>query len=400
MKLARALTCLGLGLGSLALGCGGSSSSSSSDGGSGSETGGGDGGHGPSVVPPAPPPGPMTSSTTEHNFALHQLFLGDTDRQGNMDPNAWMNYGYNLDGKFTTQSSSDVCQLYGSPNCNQAKPPPECQVQIDGNGGIDNSFGANILPIITSAAGTGAPATINSDINKGGFTLMLDILGLDTTPTQTATGLSGQLFAGSTFPGMPTWTTADKWPVNPSLLNDPTDVTKGSKIKFSNAYVVNGTWVNGQNVDVSLTLGIMGIELSLTIHNAIITFEHSADAKATNGTIAGVINTQELINGLGLVVGRITNGSICPGSPTFMSIAGQIQQASDITTDPTKNAAGVMCDGISVGLGFNSDQIAGASMLPIAQVSGCPAADPCNPDAGSGSCDAGGPPPQDSGGGG
>jgi hypothetical protein len=334
----------------------------------------------------------MTMSTAPQNLALHKLFLGDTQRDGTADMNAWASYGYNLDGKFTTATSTDVCTLAaGAPK----------STQIDGNGGIDNSFGENILPIIMTAAGNGTSATINSSIDKGSFTIMFDVVGLSTDPMQTATGLSGQLFAGGKFPGMPTWSTADNWPVRPELLNDPTNVTKGSKVAFSSAYVVNGTFVNGQNVDLTLSLAVQGVSLDITVHHAVITFNHATsgclstatDACAQNGTIAGIINSMELVNALGLVIGRVTNGSICPGSGTFNSIAGQITQASDIMVDGTNNA-GMACDGISIGLGFEADHI-GEPMNPPA-VAGCVAADPCNPDAGT-TCDAGPPPPVDSG---
>jgi hypothetical protein len=389
MKLVRTLAVVGLGLAganlALAISCGGSSSSQ----GNNSEAGAGEAGKdaGPSIVPPPAPTGPMTMSTTHQNLALHKLFLGDTTRDGTADMNAWASYGYNLDGKFTTAASTDVCTLAaGAPK----------STQTDGNGGIDNSFGENILPIIMTAAGSGTSDTINSSIDKGSFTIMFDVVGLSTDPMQTATGLSGSLYAGGKFPGMPTWSMADNWPVRPELLNDPMDVTKGSKVSFSSAYIVNGTFVNGQNVDLTLSLSVQGVSLDITVHHSVITFDHktsgclstATDACAQNGTIAGIINSMELVNALGLVIGRVTNGSICPGSGTFTSIAGQITQASDIMVDGTNNA-GTACDGISIGLGFEADHIGDPTTVAPA---GCVAADPCNPEAGT-TCDAGPPPP-------
>ena len=72
------------------------------------------------------------------NFAFRHYYLGDTDRSGTSSQTAWMQFGVNVDGLVTTASSSNVCTLAaGSSKV----------TQVDGNGGIDNSWGANIMPI-------------------------------------------------------------------------------------------------------------------------------------------------------------------------------------------------------------------------------------------------------------
>jgi hypothetical protein len=91
---------------------------------------------GDSIAPPAAPPDAATTSTATTNFAIHQLFFGDTDFSGAPQPNAWEELGYNVDGMITTAATTNVCTLvdgggfYGRQN------------QVDGKGGIDNSFGA------------------------------------------------------------------------------------------------------------------------------------------------------------------------------------------------------------------------------------------------------------------
>src|SRR5262245_48856894 len=101
-----------------------------STGGSTSSTGGSE----TPAQPPAPPfgtiPGDGVGSVT---FAVTQLRLGDADANGEQDPKAWMHYGYNLDGKVSTASSTNVC----------AGADPS-----DGDNGIDNSFGRKILPLL------------------------------------------------------------------------------------------------------------------------------------------------------------------------------------------------------------------------------------------------------------
>jgi hypothetical protein len=368
LKLVRTLTLVGLGASTVALalaqGCSSSSNPSGGDAGS----------SGSGIVPPPQPAGAAaTPSMTPENLAVHTLFLGDSDRMGVQSDSAWKAYGYNIDGKITTAQSTDVCTLAAG---------ADKSAQIDGNGGIDNSFGENILPIVLTAAGSDAPAKINASINGGGFTIMMDIAGLTQDPMQTNVGLTGQLFAGGKFPNDagPTWTPTDNWPVVSQLLNDGMTIASGSKIQFASAYIVNGTWVNGTPSDVVLTLSFSGQDLSITIHKAIITFDHTSPDHATNGTIAGVIQTMELVTGLKAIAGRIST-SLCGGS-AFDSIASQIEAASDIMQDGT-NGPGQACDAISIGLGFNADHIGEPSTVAPP---GCATPDPCSDAAAPPSC--------------
>jgi len=365
MKVSHAITLFGLAVGAFGAaatqGCSSSSSSPAGDGGTGS-----------SNTPPAKPSGPTTTSTTEHNYALAKLYLGDTDRSGVASQTAWKSYGYNIDGKITTKDSTDVCTLAAG----AAK-----STQTDGNGGTDNSFGENILPIILTTAGQDAAKKINDSIASGSFTIMIDVTGLDGTPTQTATGLKGFLNAGGTFDPVnkkaPTFTTADDWPVRPELLSDKMDA-KSSTIRFPDAYVVNGEFVNGTPGNLTLNLAIGGVALDLTITQAVITCT-AASGACNNGTIAGVINTEDLISKLKKVAGRIST-SLCQGS-AFDSIAQQIRQASDILSDGT-NVAGKACDGISIGLGFDSKEI---GLPKTVGMLATPTPDPCTTsDAGTG----------------
>ena len=325
--------------------------------------------------PPAKPSGPATTSTTVETFAIQKLLLGEADRTGTPSTSAWKAYGYNLDGKTTTKDSTDVCTLHtGAPKTNQA----------DGNNGIDNAFGSVILPIIETAASLPTPSdTISQAIDSGSFTIQLQVKGLDDTATQTATGLTGQLFASGKYDnGTPAFDATTDWPVSGLLLNNPTDINSGSKIAFNDAYVSNGTFVSGDlaagGITVTISLVFQGVPLALSVNHAVITFDHTDAADAANGTIAGVIDTEQLITGLQSVAGRIS-ASLCGSA--FNGIADQIRQASDIIKDGS-NKAGAQCDGISIGLGFVGKKI--ANPTKIASDDGAVPPDPCaGGDAGS-----------------
>jgi hypothetical protein len=369
-------------------GCSGGSSS----GGSGSG-GGGDtctsAGVQCTVQPAAPSGGTPTSA--KHNYAVHTLYLGDTDRTGVTNSDAWKSYGYNLDNLVTAKTSTDVCTLAAGASKT---------TQVDGNGGIDNSFGENILPIIITTAGSDAAQRINNSINTGSFTLMTYITGFDDSAGNhsSATGLTGVLLAGGNYAnhndgGVPSWDTNTHWPILPVLINgcDPTngcpagtDPVAGAQITFPQAYQANGTFVNGTPGNLDLNLSIGGETIDVKVHSALITFDPKAPGSVTNGTIAGVLVSQELVNSLQQVAGRIST-SLCSGS-AFQSIAQQILQASDIIIDPgsgaVSNTAGANCNGISIGLGFEATEIAAPTAADIVPPQ-APSPDPCA-DAGGG----------------
>jgi hypothetical protein len=317
--------------------------------------------------PPTKPSG-GTPATTPHNFAVRTLYLG-TDRNGTPDlNNAWKSYGFDLDGRVTTAQSTDVCTLYQNPKDKSA--------QIDGNDGIDNSFGENIWPQLAQII-SNAETTINQSIQAGHFTVMTYVTGFDGTPGSmaSATGLTGLLLAGGNYAnlhdgGAPSWDLSTHWPISPSLLNGctpaggcpaGTDPLTSASIQFNSAYQAGGTFVNGAPTNVSLTLSIAGQSLAINIQSALITFQPTAGG-VTNGTIAGTIVANDLVTQIQAVAGSLS--VLC--SPTVLnSVTNLILSAADIVIDSSgnvSNMAGVPCNGISVGIGFDATEIA----VPVA----------------------------------
>ncbi|WP_394850294.1 hypothetical protein LZC95_22905 [Pendulispora brunnea] len=364
MKNARAVGLLGLTAGAsvalfslITLTLQGCSSDSGNGGGGGGTVNGGDAGGGGVELqhPPAAPSGPATSSTEERNFAVDKIFIGTTDRNGVASENAWKNFGYDLDNKATTKASTDVCT------------PVSKSAQEDGARGIDNSFGANILRLLPYLTQT-PQEDINAAITKGSFTMLLDVKGLSSEANQTATGASGFLLGGSKFEGTPSFGPSDNWPVLFESVTDPADA-RSAKIRFPDAYVSGGVWVNNAAGDVPLSLDLQAGTVNLTIRKTIITFEHNGAGGAVNGTIAGVLSTDEFIDALKPLAAGLNQ------CPVVAQASGLIRQASDIMADGT-NAPGKPCNGISIGLGFTAKQIAPpqkvAPKLPPGDGKTCP----------------------------
>jgi len=323
---------------------------------------------------PPPPSGDATPSTTRTLFALHHLWLGDSLPNAMFTPDttgtAWETFGYNIDGLLTTAASTDVCTLDTAANATTKD-------QVDGVGGIDNSFGKNVVPLLASAL-PNLSMQVSSAITSGSFNVLIGTTGLTNSPTQTNTGLTGAILSGAPYGGTPPLNDAgyflptDDWPVYSSSVKGSLDA--GPSQLFDMAYVTNGTWVNGSPGDITLVLLLQNQPLILQIHEAVVSFTHTVDAHgqdhATNGFISGVLKTSEFLNEVNIVA---YEQMYCAEAQLLLSF---IAAASDIVHDGT-NTSGVACDGISIGLAFDADGIAQpTSVVPSIDAGaamGCPA---------------------------
>lgn len=297
-------------------------------------------------APPAPAAEAPEGDGSGAVLGINRIYVGDTDRSGNPSTDAWKTLGYDLDGEKSTAASTNHCKLREGAN--------KAAVMTDGEGGVDNSFGANLLGIIQGVVSS-PTATVNDQLDQGTFTVIFDIGGVGTG--ESYKNLPAQLFAGASLGAAPAWDGSDQWPVYCELLNDcQASGTQQlpdnkSKVQFSSSYLAGNTWVSGAKTTVNLSLAMGGVNLALAIHQAVVTADLSADrTSATNGVIAGILKTEELISALQQVAGAVGQ-EYCSGS-TFDTIANQIRAASDIMADGSQDP-NKECDGISVGLGFD-----------------------------------------------
>src|SRR5688500_6828618 len=79
----------------------------------------------------------VKTPVTPLSFVLRKIFLGETDRNGIEDANAWQTYGRDIDGIASTTNANGECKPHGNGT----------QTRVDGPGGVDNSFGKNIIPV-------------------------------------------------------------------------------------------------------------------------------------------------------------------------------------------------------------------------------------------------------------
>lgn len=319
----------------------------------------------PGQPPPRPQTGLSPATNQTYTFAMYEFFLGDSPRDGSPPtPTAWQAFGYDLDGKATTASSSDVCALFsGAPSANQT----------DGDDGIDNAWGSVMLPVLQGSAGRQDLSRVVTDgIQKGTSTVQFSVRGLSDDPQQSSSGLFAQMFLSGSYGGVPSFDTSTDWPVLSSSLVDGQMIASGARSAFQNAYINAGTFVSGKAKDVvEVDVLVQGVNLPLLLHDAFFTFVHADHADAVHGTIAGVLDRQQLSDEVTAIGGRISP-SLCAG-PTLEALLDQFRRASDILDDAS-NLPGQPCTGISVGLGFSAKLV--ANPTKVTQVAP-PSPDPC-----------------------
>ncbi len=314
--------------------------------------------------------GTATQSKARQVFAARKVFLGDTDRNGTSSDGAWRKYGYDIDDKRTTQRSKDACLP-------AAGGPPVA----DGDNGIDNSFGGNVLGILKTGLPTPTETTQKA-IDDGDFTLLMDFTGLTDDAKQTNIGLSGQVLVPGPFdmPGAgpdagrkaPNW--ADPMtldiPVRSNLIvgNDPAK----SLITFTEVYVTGGLLV-GKAKSIDLTLAVGGINATFSIKNAVVTANHATPNTLTNGTIVGVLEVDRLKSLIGEIGPKLTD-QLCPGSGTLKTATDALNSYGDIMVNAA-NGPGT-CDGISIALGFEAVQVMTPSKVYVPEAS-TPGEDKC-----------------------
>jgi hypothetical protein len=333
MKLRTAFLLAGLSVGTLTSalneGCGGSKETAASA---------------TSKTPPAAS-GPPTTSTDKRAFAVNAISLGEADRAGNRNKDAWKSYGFDLDGRITVvtdQNSPDlknVCKRAAN-----ARPA----VHNDGDQGVDNAFGKEIIPILDTLAPSPSK-TVTESIHAGTFTLILEVVGLTDDPLQTNTGLSATILLGGDFHGPPPFDLTTDWPY-----------VNGADVPLPDSYITKGVFVSGHGgptaATLRLNLSIRGRSLIVPVHGAIVSFKHNpAGQSLDEGTIAGIINTEEFVTAISSVAGSF-DPSLCQAE-TLKSIQDTIRQSSDSIVDGPQDP-NKTCDGISIGLGFGAKRVA------------------------------------------
>ncbi len=282
-------------------------------------------------------------------YAVSTVFLGETDRSGVATKDAWKQYGENLDGLVSTKASTDVCKRVAG--ADSAK-------QEDGLNGIDNAFGRTVLGFLLGLVPTPSK-TATDAIAAGSRTMMFNLL-----PSPPRFGMLGAEALGSP----PTFAPTEIRPAVASTVNGGPD----SPLSVSTTPAVAGGVISSGEASgiFYVEVPISGANLRIPVHHARVKMTVAPGSTEANGTVAGVVPTEELVAEISRVAGRIST-QLCGGS-TLDTIKQTIRQASDIMADGSQDP-NQDCSAISIGIGFVAKQVTAngiGAQLP-------PEPDPC-----------------------
>ena len=224
------------------------------------------------ALPPARPTAVKTGGSTKW-FAINALKLGLTNKTtGAADTNAWKDYGFDMDGVFTSKEDSKTSKG----TCKRIEGSPT-NVLTDGNNGRDNNFGQHVMSVIKSLKAD-AEEAVTGAITDGSFTLLLK---LENFTAEDNGNVKGYVYVANDFKdkmSAPTFAAGETgWKILDASLADGT--IANPKLKFD-GYIANGYWVSGDfgKGTINLAISLSGAEISLPIDSGVISFK-IADGK-------------------------------------------------------------------------------------------------------------------------
>ncbi|APR75612.1 Hypothetical protein A7982_00958 [Minicystis rosea] len=295
-------------------------------------------------------------------LAVKQLYFGDTNWDDTMNTTeGWKQYGLDIDGKTSVATSTDLCLPAGGGAASVAYP--------DAPGGVDNSFGKNVLPVFLQNIPI-LSQQANNALANGDFSILIRLVKLG--PGAEQGNIPAKVYGGAYLPTTPFFDGTDCWPATPESLSTPTDI-ESAKLSFPASTMTLNRWDSVSTGDLELTLQLLGFQGKAIIHHARIVMELDADHKGTQkGIISGVLDTEEFVAAINQLMFAFDPKNCSGNTPIVQEIDTKLRQASDIMADGTQNPAAT-CTGISIGLGFKA---AAVQFGPIGDPL-VPPADPC-----------------------
>jgi hypothetical protein len=291
-----------------------------------------------SVVPPSR--GEITAATGEVRwFAIDTLSLGVRAKDTGLPrTDAWKDFGFDLDARNTTAEQS----IGSVGSCRRRVGSPSKGLE-DGHGGIDNNFGAHLVPLLRSVSSDFEEATAR-DLSTGRYALLLR---LEQVGPENNARVPGALFLASKPGSKPTFGADDHFAIDARSLVDGISIDR-PLVTFPEGYMVSGTWVSGHALGAIAVPFTLGEFVSrLPIDSGIVSV-HVADGSA--GTIAGAIAAPKLETAAASLMNAF---GFCPDNATGRQVLATFTTAADLVADaPGLQDENRECDAVSVGVGF------------------------------------------------
>lgn len=310
------------------------------------------------VAPARPPSDTEGDDIEEVVFGLKEVLLNQGDT-------GWRDIGLNLD---------NYCSEPPVPQGECVPPNPDATLLSDGEQGIDNSFGAELYPLVELVFPE-LQATARMSSENGVGVVAMRVRGyngedndprVDVTVSQSVTGFAGT--ADQTEP--PEFTVVDFEPFMPDMttrlespawegndwmvLRDDTFFSSDLEqplVRDDNAYVVNGQLVVTlpDRVEIRFAGDDNGITVRLTDARAIGTLSDDL-SELQDVTFAGRWSVLDLL--------RTTESlGVCEGDAEFNIFRNKLDTAADLRATPGTGGADVECDALSIGVTFQGYRV-------------------------------------------
>jgi hypothetical protein len=295
-------------------------------------------------------------------LAIHRIWIGDTLPDGKPSADAWKVHGFDLDGKESNAQSKDLCQPAGGAEAEDVYP--------DGEGGIDNGFGRNIVPFLLQLS---PDLSTHHDLalHEGDVpTIVFRLADLGTDHVVTDALPSEREW---TEPP-PAWDGSDVWrPRSDGLTGGD---LASPRARFAHGEVVVNAagalvWRARGADDLRIHLALPGFTLPLSLRRVRVSAILSDDlGRMTEGRLGGVVDTQLFAYELSKICADCWEDT-CPPAPSQNPAKPPISLAPDILLDGTQDPLSP-CEGISIGLGFEAEVVRLGDVVEIMP-------DPCAP---------------------
>ena len=335
--------------------------------------------------PPARPTSADGDDGAEYLYGLRAVVL-------NQDGERWRQIGLDLDDRNTQPPDFDK----------ECKPPRRAQPPTDGEQGIDNTFGSDLFPLVDLTV-PGLEATARAAQDEGKLPVLrirgwngedddprVDVTitnaifvvpgTADMAPEIEAVDFEPRYLSDGTRPPFPNWDGNDYgWFRTETFLDGDPD---RPLLRDDNAYIANRVIVARLPERIEILFPAEEVGVLVKVTGAIAMGRLSDDLTSIeNVVVAGRWAVNDLLS-------TAENVGVCRGTPQYDILSGQLDTIADIRSNPGTGGPDVLCDAISLGVGFTGSRMRWGGLTPGPLVRNV-CVDPL-PDAGMGS-DAGVP---------
>lgn len=307
-----------------------------------------------SKTPPAAPGVADTADGPDHHFALRRVAL-DLVEGG-----AWRNIGFDLDGVCTRPDDYET-------ECS----PPRGMPSEDGNDGIDNTFGSSLFPVVDARIMGLEPMARAAQETGSLPVLRIRHWNQEANDPHVEVAVTNAIF---TVPAQPDGTA----PLFDVVDFEPVDMM-GVRLPFPDwdgedyAYLRRDTFEGGDpdvpilvDVDAYIADRVLVARIPSRFEILFPADDVGVLVRITDGTLTGRI-TEDLLTLEDVVVGgrwrvddllaTAESIGVCRGTDEFDLLSAQLDRLADIRATPGTGGPGVLCNAVSVAVGFSGTAV-------------------------------------------